>query len=132
MSFAASDGKEFSHPMQREKYEKWLGEKAKAPGGLQHEQDSRLHGPATEVTIRREGLGRHVVTAKHVDGYTHQSVHPEAYRAHEVASSLLGIEPPPAVGTLGRSRAHPTGPKEKERVDREDNRRPEEDENDGA
>ena len=82
----------------------------------------KQHGLAMDVRIVREGNGRTRVTAKHQDGYVHNSVHPETYRALDIGKELLGIEPPPAVQTLGKSRAQPTGPKEDERVKREDNR----------
>lgn len=121
MSYVARDGKEFGHPMQGRKYDQWLQQKEKAPGGPQHEHDIRAHGPVREVTIKREGLGRHVLTAKHADGYVHQSVHPEAFRAHQIQAQMLGIdEPPPAVQTHARSRAHPIGPKEEDRIRHED------------
>ena len=113
--------------MQRNKYESSLADKGKtdvnkAPGGMQHQDALRHHGLAMEVTIKREGNGRTRITAKHQDGFKHEQVHPETYRAHDMARELLGIEPPPAVQTLGRSRAQPTGPKEDERVRKEDNR----------
>ncbi len=122
----ARDGKTFSHPMQAAKYERWLDEKDRAPGGTAHDEAARLHGPAKRVTIEREGLGRHVVTSEHVDGFKHQSVHPEAFRAHQVGAALLGIEAPAAVQTHSRARAHPTGPKESDRLASEDGRRSEE------
>lgn len=129
----ASDGHLFATMGQMRRYEESLGKlhrnsladlaRAKEDSHKGHVNE---HGIATEVTIKREGNGRTRITSKHEDGFKHNSVHPETYRAHDVARDLLGIEPPPAVQTLGRSRAHPTGPKEDERVRREDGREEEE------
>lgn len=130
MAHKASDGKMFPSLTQVSKYEASLSDKGKeettdAPSDSMH-QMVRQHGLAMDVHVVREGNGRTRVTAKHQDGFVHKSVHPETYRALDVGKELMGIEPPPAVQTLGKSRSHPTGPKEEDRVKREDNRAPEE------
>lgn len=120
--FKAKDGKEFGHPEQARLYDKSLDTKENAPGGPSHLHDLREHGPVKKITIERTGNGRHEVRAVHQDGFRSQSVHPEAFRAHEIARELLGIEPPPAIQTHSRARSQPTGPKEDERIRQEDGR----------
>lgn len=117
-TYTASDGKVFHHAQQHQKYEGWLKEKDEAPGGKSWEDAKRHHGFATEFKITREGNGRHRVEAKFSDGHTHTSVHPQAYIAHEVGKTLLGLEndKPPAAETHSRSRVHPIGPKEESRL----------------
>lgn len=83
---------------------------------------AREHGLAKHVTITREGMGRHRVEAELGDGSMHTSVHPEAYRAVDIAKDLLGIEAPPAFQTSGRARSQPVGPKESDRISFEDGR----------
>lgn len=122
MAYTARDGHKFPTAIQHAKYERWLDEQDKAPGGPAHEEAFNKHGMARKVVIEREGNGRTRITSFHNDGHRFTQVHPETYRAHDMARELLGIEPPPAVQTHGRARAHPTGPKEEERIRREDHR----------
>lgn len=132
MAHKASDGKMFPSLTQVSKYEASLSDKGKeettdAPSDSMH-QMVRQHGLAMKTTTTREGNGRTRLTVVHQDGFKHDSVHPETYRAVNLASEMLGVEAPPAVQTLGKSRSHPTGPKEEDRVKREDNRGEEEEE----
>lgn len=127
MSYKARDGRIFPSVVQGRAYDRSLAERGgddveAAPGGPQHEHDLKTHGIAKSIKIEYDGPGRWRHTSEHADGYKSTSVHPEAYRAHEVAKNYLGIEPPPAVQTHARSRAHPVGPKESERLDAEDGR----------
>lgn len=127
MIYKARDGKEFHDTIRGRKYDAWLAKESEldtkeAPGGPTHKADLEEHGFVKKITISREGNGRHRVEAVHQDGFHHNSVHPEAYRAHDIARDLLGIEPPPALGTHSRSRTQPRGPKEDERIAREDGR----------
>ncbi len=128
MSFKASDGREFGNPAQARLYEKSLAERGmddvkNAPGGEEHEHNVKMHGIVKETTIKFDGPGRWRHTATHADGTKTTSVHPEAYRAHQVQAKYLGVDQaPPAIETHNRSRSHPVGPKEIERIDREDGR----------
>ncbi len=130
MKYTAKDGKTFPNAIQGRKYDESIGglkrdslsDLAKARGGPSHSDDLAQHGFVKKVSIIREGNGRHKVEAVHQDGFKHQSVHPEAYRAHDIARELLGIEPPPALGTHSKARTQPRGPKEDERVAKEDSR----------
>lgn len=128
MAFKASDGHQFPSRQRAEKYQSSLGQKGKedfenAPGGTSWEHDRRMHGPVTEIHQTYDGPGRWKVVAKHGDGYTHESVHPEAFRAHQIQATLLGIDvPPPGIQTQMRAKAHPVGPKENERFRVEDKR----------
>lgn len=132
MAYIAKDGRHFTHSMQGRAYDKSLAEEGQdkikdAPGGPQHEEAVRAHGLAKKVIIERDGNGRTRLTATHADGFKHTSVHPEAYRAHDLGRELLGIEAPPGLQTHSRARSQPRGPKEDERVANEDNREVEED-----
>ncbi len=117
-TLTASDGKVFHHAQQHQKYQAWLDEKDRAPGGPAWEDDKRHHGFVTEFKITREGNGRHRVDARFNDGYTHTSVHPQAFIAHEIGKTLLGLEndKPPAVETHSKARVHPVGPREDTRL----------------
>lgn len=131
MAYKAKDGRSFTHPMQGQAYDRSLAEEGQqqtkdAPGGPQHEEAVRAHGLAKKVIIERDGNGRTRLTATHADGFKHTSVHPEAYRAHDLGRELLGIEAPPALQTHSRARSQPRGPKEDERVASEDHREVEE------
>lgn len=139
MSYVAKDGRRFGHPVQGRKYDESLErdksetERGKqdvesAPGGEMWEADLNAHGMVTKITIENEGPGRWRHTALHADGIESTSVHPEAYRAHQVAGHYMALEPPPAIATHSRARSFPVGPKEKERLDREDNREVEDEE----
>ncbi len=121
-TFTASDGKTFHHAQQHQKYQNWLDEKEKAPSGNVHKQAILDHGNVRGINISVEGAGRHRVTLKHADGATSTSVHPQSYRALEVAKEFYVPPPPDAIETHARSRVHPTGPKEADRVRREDGR----------
>lgn len=94
---------------------------ANAPRGG-HQGVTRAHGLAHKTTVEQDGNGRWRVTSWHRDGFSHTSVHPEYYRAKDVANELHGSEPPPGLATMGRARSQPTGPKEDERIRREDSR----------
>jgi hypothetical protein len=122
MSWKASDGRAFPTFIQRNKYEQWLHDKGAAPGGPSHEEAYRLHGVAKHIEVDIEDGGRYVVRTKHADGYQYQGVHPQAHVANDVVGHLIGVNPPIAIETHGRARAHPTGPKEEERIAREDSR----------
>lgn|SRR5487761_2481048 len=137
MNYIAKDGKRFPDSIRGRRYDNWLAEKdstpqksqedvKNAPGGPGHLQALKEHGLPREVRIINEGGGRHRVISIHQDGYRYESVHPEAFRAFQVAKELKGIEEPPALQTHARSRSQPTGPKEKERIDKEDQRDTEE------
>jgi hypothetical protein len=134
MAYIAKDGRHFTHPLQGRTYDKSLAEEGHdqtkdAPGGPQHEEAVRAHGLASKIIIERGesvGNGRTRLTAIHADGFKHTSVHPEAYRAHDLGRELLGIEAPPALQTHSRARSQPRGPKEDERVAQEDSREVEE------
>ena len=70
-----------------------------------------------------DGPGRWRLTTKHADGQESTSVHPQVWRAHEVAGKYLNPDGPPgALETHQRARSHPTGPKEDERIAKEDGR----------
>ena len=136
--WTAKDGHRFPSRLQLRKYEEAEGnlwrpsltdtarrsaeDVADARGGAAHEDAVRQHGLAKKVTITREGMGRHRIEAELADGTRHTSVHPEAFRAHDIAKELLGIEAPPAFQTSGRARSQPTGEKESDRIRREDGR----------
>lgn len=127
MAYKAKDGRHFTHPMQGQAYDRGLADEGQeqtkeAPGGPQHEDAIRQHGLANKVVIERDGNGRTRLTATHADGFKHTSVHPEAYRAHDLGRELLGIEAPPALQTHSRARSQPRGPKEDERIAQEDSR----------
>lgn len=130
MSATASDGKMFPSVSQARLYDeanghltrKSLADIEDAPGGPAHQDAIKHHGIAQKITIERVGNGRTRVESTHQDGFKHTSVHPETFRAHDIARELLGIEPPPALQTHSRARSQPTGPKEEERVRKEDNR----------
>lgn len=128
-----SDGKEFYDPRRAHLYEKSIqGEKsrndlANAPGGPAHAQAIREHGPVREVHYVVEGSGRHRLTFTHSDGRQSTSVHPQAFRAHSIMASALGIDnPPAAVETHQRARDHSIGPKEEENIRRNDHQEEEE------
>lgn len=123
----ATDGHEFYHPAQLRIYEEHLkSQEAKqklidAPGGAAHEAAIKDHGPVREVHYQAEGMGRHRLTFTHQDGKTSTSVHPQAYRAHSIMASALGIDnPPAAVETHQRGRNAPIGPKEETEIRRND------------
>ena len=120
MSHTASDGKVFQHAGQYRKYQDWLDVEAKAPTGRAHEQGVKDHGLPKRVIIDNEGNGRHRVTMIHVDGEKTTSVHPEAYRAMDVARETYVPPPPEAIQTHARSRVHPVGEKEIARIRKED------------
>jgi len=120
MSFTATDGKVFQHAEQHQKYQAWLDTEAKAPSGRIHEQGVKDHGLPVEVRVKNEGGGRHRVTMVHADGKESTSVHPEAFRAFDVARETYVPPPPPAIDTHARSRVHPVGEKEIQRIRRED------------
>ena len=120
MSFKASDGKTFQHAGQYRKYQDWLDVESKAPSGRNHEQGVRDHGLPKRVIIDNEGSGRHRVTMIHADGEKSTSVHPEAYRAMDIARETYVPPPPEAIQTHARSRAHPVGDKEIKRIREED------------
>ncbi len=86
-------------------------------------KEGAKHGIVVEHSYKIAGNGRHEISVKHADGYTWKSVHPEAYRAFDTLKHAHGFEPePPAIKTHMRARSHPVGPKEDERLAREDHR----------
>ena len=128
MSYKASDGREFGNPAQARLYEKSLADRgaddvANAPGGEQYEADVKAHGTVHEAHIKAEGNGRWRLTTTHADGAKSTSVHPQWFRAHELAGKYFDPDgKPAALETHQRARAHPAGPKEEERIAREDGR----------
>jgi len=81
------------------------------------------HGIVVEHHYKVVGNGQHEVYLKFADGFEHTSRHPEQFRAHQIATRAMGLDdPPPAIRTHNRARAHPVGPKEDERLAREDHR----------
>jgi hypothetical protein len=131
MRYRTKDGKVLPTVQQGRKYDRSLTDKAKerlqnAPTGDPHAQALFDHGPPTKVTVFREGPGRHRVIAIHPDGHKEESVHPEAYRAFQMAQAAAGVEAPPAIQTHARARSHPIGEKESDRIAREDSRDEEE------
>jgi hypothetical protein len=133
MIHKAADGHEFYHPAQLRIYEEHLkSQESKqrlidAPGGAAHEAAIKEHGPVREVHYTSEGMGRHRLTFTHQDGGKSTSVHPQAYRAHSIMASALGIDnPPAAVETHQRSRNMSIGPKENEDIRRHDHQEDEE------
>jgi hypothetical protein len=86
-------------------------------------QDGARHGIVMESHYSVEGNGRHAVRIRYADGYEHNSVHPEQFRAHQLITKAMGLdEAPPAIKTHMRARSHPSGESEKQRLDREDGR----------
>ena len=132
MLYRAHNGKTFHHAMQGRRYDRSLAERsqedvAHAPGGPNHEHNIKLHGPVKQFSYSMEGMGRHRVVLRHADGFKSTSVHPEAFRAYQVAGQALGLDqPPPAVHAHQRAHSQPIGPKEDERLRREDHREVEE------
>lgn len=131
----ASDGHEFYDPRRARLYERSLMEDKSrrdienAPGGPAHAAAIKEHGPVREVKYAAEGSGRHRLTFTHADGKTSTSVHPEAYRAHSIMASALGIDnPPAAINTHQRAKNAAIGPKENENIRRNDHREEEDDE----
>jgi len=90
------------------------------PGGPTHESDYRVHGQAHKVTITHDSTG-HRVEAEHRDGYTHKSTHLNAWQAWDAGKHLAGVtdDLAPQETPEARARAHPIGPKEDERIKRE-------------
>ena len=139
MSYTAADGKRFASSIAGRRYDesngvlvrKSLADIEDAPGGASHQDSMAHHGLARKVVIEREGNGRTRIEWEHADGTKGQMVHPETFRAHEMGRELLGIEAPPAVQTHGRSRSQPQGPKENERIKKEDGRVDEEEDSRG-
>lgn len=133
--YVASDGKVFGNPFQLRKYEMSLqdgsNDTAKrgksdvdnAPGGDEHVSAIRDHGVIVSSTIKQDGNGRWRHTATHADGFESTSVHPQWFRAQEVQSHFFDPDGEPrALKTHQRGRSHPSGPKEQERLDKEDGR----------
>lgn len=134
--YRAKNGKMFSSVVQGRKFDRYLDEQRaqthadrgrqdaeNAPGGEQHLHDVRQHGIVREAHIVNEGAGRWRLTSKHADGTETTSVHPQVWRAHEIAGRYLNPEgPPPALETNQRSRNAAVGEKESARIAREDGR----------
>lgn len=133
MAYIAKDGKRFPTTMQGRKYDDWLVQKDKAPGGTSQQQALKDNGPVRSITMTREGMGRHRLSVEHFNGTKSTEVHPEAFRAHQVMAAYLGIDtPPPAIQTHQRARSQPTGPKEAENLREQDHRNPESTEDDNV
>ena len=58
-------------------------------GSEDHSMVAQEHGPADEVTMRKEG-DEHHVHSKHPDGHMHHSVHGSHEEAMHATSSLMG------------------------------------------
>lgn len=79
------------------------------------------HGAATDIHIKHDSAGTHVETT-HPDGYTHKQTHLDKERGHMASRQMAGLDEKPDDQQQTedtRARAHPIGPKEKERLDRE-------------
>lgn len=131
--YTAKDGRSFSNDQRGRLYDRSLADKgaddaADAPGGYEWDHNIKQHGPVLETRIKFDGPGRWRHIAIHADGARSESVHPERHRAHQVSGNYLEIEPPPAISTHQRARSQPTGPKEEQRVAREDHRETEREE----
>lgn len=128
MAYKAKDGKILPTVMQGRKYDESLAEKSKsetenAPGGPEHIENVRAHGVVHKSVIEFEGNGRWRHTATHADGVESTSVHPQWHRAHDVQAMYFDPDGKPgALETHQKSRSHPVGPKESERLDKEDGR----------
>lgn len=136
MSYRAKNGKIFATVVQGRKFDRSLDEQRTqthadrgrqdaedAPGGQQHLADIKQHGVVSEAHIVSEGNGRWRLTTKHADGQESTSVHPQWFRAHELAGRYFDPDgKPPALETHQRSRNAPVGPKEDARVAKEDGR----------
>ena len=138
MGYRAKDGKVLPSVAQGRMYDRFLDEQRtktnvdrgremaeNAPGGASHEEAFRLHGAAIHTEVDYVGPGRIQVKSRHQDGFEYQGTHPQVHVANDVVGHLLGVNPPNAIETHTRARAHPVGEKEKERMDREDGRKPE-------
>ncbi len=129
MSYKAKDGRVFGHPQQGMKYDESLtaerskGDLAEAPGGEEYEHNLKSHGMILESHIKIEGPGRFRLSVTHKDGHVSESVHPQWYTAQERQGQYFNPDgPPKALDTVKRSRSHPTGQKEDERIAQEDGR----------
>lgn len=142
--FTARDGKKFMHGQQGRKYDESLGvndlpkvktndptrpepgnnneeaEAQGAPGGEPWESDFRQHGQAHRTIITHDSTGHHV-EAHHKDGHVHHSTHLDAFKAHEAARTLSGVNDDmgPQDTPQSRARNFEVGPKEDERLKRE-------------
>ena len=138
MGYRAKDGKVLPSVVQGRKYDRYLDEQRSqthvdrgkqmvddAPGGASHEEAFRMHGAAIHTETNRVGPGRIQVKSRHQDGYEYEAVHPQVHVANDVVGHLLGVNPPNAIETHSRARAHPVGEKESERLAREDGRKSE-------
>lgn len=78
------------------------------------------HGPASEVNIKHDSAGTHV-TATHPDGHVHKANFVDKERGYGAMRTLSGLDEqsPDQVTEDTKARAHPIGPKEKERLDKE-------------
>lgn len=77
------------------------------------------HGPAQEVHMTFGPEGTHVTTT-HADGFTHESNHLDKERGFEHARVTSGLDnDAPDMTDYHRERSAPTGPKDKERMDKE-------------
>lgn len=116
-SYIAADGRQFMHHQLGRAYDNYLAQRGadaaqNAPGGPFSAAAIKQHGHIRSVTIDREGLGRHRITAQHVDGNKTTQVVPDAFRAHSLAGELLQIEPMPSAAVHQRSRQLPAGERE--------------------
>jgi hypothetical protein len=127
----ARDGKHFPSELQARKYDQSLAERGEsefdnAPSGDPVKEGAK-HGAVRDAEYHFLGNGQHQVRVTHIDGHKWEQVHPEAFRAHDMITKAHGFdEQPPAIKTHMRSRSQPVGPKENERLAKEDKRAPEE------
>lgn len=127
-SYIAADGRRFMHHQLGRRYDNYLAQQGadaaqNAPGGPFSSASIKQHGHVRSVTIEREGMGRHRITAHHIDGSDTTQVVPDAFRAHSLAGELLQVEPMPSGQVHQRSRAVPVGPREareQQRFDQEE------------
>lgn len=94
----------------------------RAPGGPRHEHEIKEHGEVKSVTINRDGTTK----VTHRDGHSWGERHPDLARANEVSRDYFGVPQFPASEHFKKTRAHPVGPGEGERLKNEDGREGEE------
>lgn len=116
-SYIAADGRRFMQHQLGRNYDNYLAQQGadaaiNAPGGPFSGASIKQHGHVRSVTIEREGMGRHRITAHHVDGADTTQVVPDAFRAHALAGELLQVEPMPSGAVHQRSRSLPVGERE--------------------
>lgn len=133
MAYIAKDGKRFPNSQSGRKYDAHLaeaqdnatvaGERVRnAPGGPRHLDAVHSHGRVISAKYEEDGPGRFRVTTRHADGHSFSQVSPDRERAVQMIGDMTGAEHPPSGLVHARAKAHPTGPKEHERIADEDQR----------